>query len=383
MTNLYEQIVDFANVERAYKQTQKGARKFRKDAILFSAYKEMNLVELWRDLKTGRYRVGEYIRFKVYEPKERIVSAPRIRDKIVQFAAHTVIKEVYKPVFIKDSYACLEGRGTHRAVDAVQRYMRACKRKHGGGWVVKVDVSKFFYSIDRSILKRILRKKIKCRKTLWLLDMIIDSSPEGEVGIPLGNVTSQDFANIYLNEVDQYVKRYLGVKWYVRYMDDMIAVVPTREEAKELKNNIVRFLRERLNLSENPKKSQIFPLKNGVNAYGFKIRTTHRLVRDQSKRAMKRRIKAMDRKLKARIIRKQDVQQAVNSWLGHARHSNSYNLAKKTFGKYSYIKVEGEREFGKRRLNKTRYVLSGRDKASKTYLSVAKCVRAARCYRGR
>lgn len=349
MTNLYEQIVDFANVERAYKQTQKGARKFRKDAILFSAYKEMNLVELWRDLKTGRYRVGEYIRFKVYEPKERIVSAPRIRDKIVQFAAHTVIKDEYKPVFIKDSYACLEGRGTHRAVDAVQRYMRACKRKHGDGWIVKVDVSKFFYSIDRGILKRILRKKIKCRKTLWLLDMIIDSSPEGDVGIPLGNVTSQDFANIYLNEVDQYVKRFLGVKWYVRYMDDMIAVVPTREEAKELKNKIVLFLRERLNLSENPKKSQIFPLKNGVNAYGFKIRTTHRLVRDQSKRAMKRRIKAMDRKLKARIIRKQDVQQAVNSWLGHARHSNSYNLAKKIFGKYSYIKVEGERKFGERR----------------------------------
>ncbi|MBY0055187.1 group II intron reverse transcriptase domain-containing protein [Brevibacillus agri] len=354
MTNLYDQIIDFTNIEKAYKQTQKGARKFRKDSILFGMYKEMNLVDLWRDLKTGKYRVGEYIRFKVYEPKERIVSAPRIRDKIVQFAAHTVIKDIYKPVFIKDSYACLEGRGTHRAVDAVQRYMRACKRKYGDGWIVKVDVSKFFYSIDRDILKRILRKKIKCRKTLWLLDMIIDSSPEGEAGIPLGNVTSQDFANIYLNEVDQYVKRYLGVRWYVRYMDDMIAVVPTREEAKELKNDIVRFLRERLNLSENPKKSQIFPLKNGVNAYGFKIWTTHRLVRDQSKRAMKRRIKAMDRKLKARLIRKQDVQQAVNSWLGHARHSNSYNLAKKIFERYPYIKVEGEMQFGSRVLGRRR-----------------------------
>lgn len=354
MTNLYDKIISFSNIERAYKQTQKGSRKFRKDSILFSMYKDTNLIELWRDLKTGKYRVGEYIRFQVYEPKERFVSAPRIRDKIVQFAAHTVIKDVYQPVFISDSYACLEGRGTHRAVDTVQRYLQACKRKYGDGWIVKVDVSKFFYSIDREILKRILRKKINCPKTLRLLDLIIDSSPEGDVGIPLGNVTSQDFANIYLNEVDQYVKRFLGVKWYVRYMDDMVAVVPTREEAKELKNNIVRFLRERLNLSENPKKSQIFPLKNGVNAYGFKIWTTHRLVRDQSKRAMKRRIKAMDRKLKARVINKKDVQQAVNSWLGHARHSNSYNLAAKIFKKYRYIKVEGEMKFGDlRRISKT------------------------------
>lgn len=347
--HLYDKIVDFNNLLFAYKQTTKGSRKFKKEAILFSMAEDVNLFNLWKELKTGRYRVGEYIRFKVYEPKERLVSAPRIRDKIVQFAVHNVIKHVYKGVFIKDSYACLEGRGTHRAVDAVQRYMRMAERNFGGGWIVKVDISKFFYTIDREILKRILRKKIACKRTLWLLDTIIDSSPEGEVGIPLGNVTSQDFANIYLNELDQYVKRYLGIKYYVRYMDDCIAIVPTREDAKLLKERMVWFLRTKLNLKENEKKTQIFPLKQGVNAYGFKIWTTHRKVRDQSKRAMKRRIKAMDRKLKEGLLTEKEVKQAVDSWLGHARHSNSYNLAKKIFAPYPYINVEGEMKFGERR----------------------------------
>ncbi|WP_110113280.1 reverse transcriptase domain-containing protein [Bacillus sp. CGMCC 1.16541] len=349
--HLYEKIVDFDNLLFAYKQTLKGDRKFRKDAILFSMLEDANLVRLWKELKTGNYRVGEYIRFKVYEPKERMVSAPRIKDKIVQFATHTVIKDVYSNVFVSDSYACLEERGTHKAVDKVQKYLRDCERLYGYGWIVKVDVSKFFYSIDRTILKRILRKKIACRKTIWLLDQIIDSSPEGERGIPLGNVTSQDFANIYLNELDQYVKRHLGIKWYVRYMDDCVAIVQTKEEAQRLKKQMCRFLRVHLNLMENPKKSQIFPLTQGVNAYGFKIWTTHKKVRDQSKRAMKRRIKAMDRKVKGGSLTVSEVKQAVDSWMGHARHSNSYNLAKKIFAPYPYIKVEGDEYFGKRRFN--------------------------------
>lgn len=348
--DLYEKIIDFRNLQYAYKQVLKGSRKFRKDAILFAVMEDVNLVRLWDDLRTGRYRVGEYIRFKVYEPKERWISAPRVRDKIVQFATHNIIKDVYANVFISDSYACLEERGTHRAVDTVQKYMRIAEREFVDPWIVKFDVSKFFYSIDRDILKGILRKKIACKKTLGLLDLIIDSSPEGEVGIPLGNVTSQDFANIYLNELDQYVKRYLGIKYYVRYMDDCIAIVPTREDAKLLKERMVWFLRTKLNLKENDK-TQIFPLKQGVNAYGFKIWTTHRKVRDQSKRAMKRRIKAMDRKLKEGLLTEKEVKQAVDSWLGHARHSNSYNLAKKIFAPYPYIKVEGEMKFGNRRLS--------------------------------
>lgn len=346
--HLYDKIISFKNIEYSYHQVIKGSRRYKKDAIVFSILEDANLVKLWHQLKHGDYRVGEYVRFKVYEPKERWVSAPRVRDKIVQFAVHQVIKKVYANVFITDSYACLENRGTHKAVEAVQNYLRIAKREYEDPWIVKVDVSKFFYSIDRDILKSILRKKIACPKTLWLLDAIIDSSPEGDKGIPLGNVTSQDFANIYLNELDQYVKRFLGIRYYVRYMDDAIAIVDSKEKAQELKKAMCLFIRSKLNMEENPKKSQIFPLDQGVNAYGYKIWTTHKLVRDQSKRAMKRRIKAMDRKLKAGEMPLSDIKQAVNSWLGHSRHSNSYNLCKKIFKKYPYIRVEGDEYFGKR-----------------------------------
>ncbi len=349
--NLYEKIIDFDNLQYSYRQVLKGERKFRKDAVLFALLEDVNLIRLWDELRTGRYRVGNYVRFKVYEPKERWISAPRVRDKIVQFATHNIIKDVYKNVFISDSFACLEERGTHAAVDAVQQDMRIARREFGDPWIVKFDVSKFFYTIDREILKGILRKKIKCKKTLWLLDLIINSSPEGERGIPLGNVTSQDFANIYLNELDQYVKRFLKIRHYVRYMDDAVAIVDGRDKAKWLLKEMKLFLGNRLNLVANPKKSQIFPLKQGVNAYGYKILTSHRLVRDESKKAMKRRIKAMDRKLKNGEIELQDVRQAVYSWLGHARHSNSFNLATKIFAPYPYIQIEGAEKFGNRRFN--------------------------------
>ncbi|HIG0360378.1 TPA: reverse transcriptase domain-containing protein [Clostridium sporogenes] len=336
---LFEKAIDYKNLKKSYKKTQQGKRKYRKEAIIFDMAREKNLVQLWRELKNQIYIPSEYIEFKVYEPKQRVIHAPRIRDKIVQFAAHVVLQEVYYNKFISSSYACLVERGTHRAVQKVQHNMRYIKWKYENGWILKMDVSKFFYSINRDILKKILRKQIKDDKFLNLLDKIIDSSPEGEKGIPLGNVTSQDFANIYLNEVDQYAKRYLGLKYYVRYMDDIIVVLRTKEEAQKAKENITRFLNEKLDLQTNSK-TKIFPLNQGVNAYGFKIYCTHRMVRNTSKSAMKSRIKAMDKKVKKGEMTTKEVQQSVNSWLGHARHSNSYNLSKKIFKKYNYIEIE-------------------------------------------
>lgn len=336
---LYEKMCDYRMLRISYGQALQGKRKYRKEAIVFDMARERNLVELWRSLKNETYRPGAYIQFTVTEPKTRQVSAPRIRDKIVQYAAHLILWDVYEPVFIKDTFACLDDRGTHRAVDRVQHYMRQCKWQYDDCWIIKGDVRKFFYSMDRAILKRLYRKKIRDEKFLRLLDMIVDSSPEGDTGIPLGNVTSQDFAGIYLNELDQFVKRRLGVKFYVRYMDDFIIMVPTRDEAKRILAEVEVFVRERLNLELNEKTS-IFPVAQGVNAYGFKIHTTHLHVRASSKAAAKRRIKAMDRKYRAGEVPLKDVTQSVNSWLGHARHSNSFNLATKIYAPYDYITVK-------------------------------------------
>ncbi|MBV1817660.1 RNA-directed DNA polymerase [Bacteroidales bacterium MSK.15.36] len=360
--NTNEDEIPYSIVKKAYKDTQKGDRKYKKEAILFDMCRERNLVQLWRDLNNDKYEVGKYIQFKVYEPKERVISAPRLVDKIVQFILHYQLVKIYDPIYIKGSFACQKGKGTHKAVEHLHHNMKICKWKYGekNCVVIKIDVRKYFYSIDRDILKKIFAKKIKDKNLLKRLFKVIDSSPEGETGIPLGNVTSQDFANIYLNELDQYCVRFLGIKYYTRYMDDVVIVVPPKTKivdgvevietkaldiARDWLEKIKIYLDERLNLKTNDK-TKIFPLSQGVNAFGFKLHTTHRLIRDQSKRAMKRRIKAMDKKLKNNEIELKDVMQAVNSWLGHARHSNSYNLAKKIFVSYPYIKVEGEIYFG-------------------------------------
>lgn len=342
----FDSTFDYDHIKTSYSRTQRGIRKYKKDAILFDMCREKNLVSLWRDLKNDQYTVGKYIRFYVYEPKERMISAPKIRDKVVQFAAHEALSKLYDSVFIKTTFACQKERGTHKAVDNLQHDLRVCKWKYGDGWIVKMDVRKFFYSIDRDILKKLLRKRITDDRLLRLLDQIIDSSPEGEKGIPLGNVTSQDMANIYLNELDQFCVRYLHIKYYTRYMDDVVFIVPTREMARDYLERCKEFLRDRLHLEVN-QKTKIFPLRQGVNAFGFKIWTTHRLLRNKSKKAMKRRIKAMDAKLKTGTIRKKEIVQAVNSWLGHARWSCGYNLCKKIFKPYPYIKVEGENKFGR------------------------------------
>ena len=341
LMSLYERIYDTENMEESYKRTQIAERKYRKEAIYFSMSKERKLRGLRKELKDKTYRSGSYIEFYVYEPKKRLVHAPHIRDKIVQFSIHTVLQGIYRPVFIKDSYACLEDKGTHEAVHRIQHYMRLAQWKYEEPYIVKIDVRKFFYSINRDILKTIYRKKIPESEQdfLRILDMIVDSSPEGEKGLPLGNVTSQDFANIYLNEIDQFCKRYLGLKWYVRYMDDICIIVKDRETARNVLAEIETYAKERLDVELN-EKTHIYPLAQGINTLGFRIHTTHLEVRNSSKAAMKRRIKKIDEKVQSGRLTKKQAQQAVNAWLGHARHSNSYNLAKKIFEKYDYIQIE-------------------------------------------
>ena len=341
LMSLYERIYDTKYLEESYKRTQSGNRKYRKEAIYFAMSKERKLRCLQKELEDRTYRPGSYIEFYVFEPKKRLVHAPHIRDKIVQFSIHTVLQGIYRSVFIKDSYACLEDKGEHEAVHRIQHYMRLAQWKYEEPYIVKIDVRKFFYSINRDILKTIYRKKIPESEQdfLRILDMIVDSSPEGERGLPLGNVTSQDFANIYLNEVDQFCKRYLGLKWYVRYMDDICIIVKDRETARNVLAKIRTYVKDHLDLELN-EKTHIYPLAQGINTLGFRIHTTHLEVRNSSKTAMKRRIKKIDEKVQSGRLTKKQAQQAVNAWLGHARHSNSYNLAKKIFEKYDYIQIE-------------------------------------------
>ena len=247
----YEEAVGWARIEEGYKQALRGKRKYTREAVTYDLLSELNNVELWRALKAigprpdpsqrqKEYRPGPYRHKTITEPKTRSLHIPQLRDKIVQLTIHEELQSIYRPVFVNRSFACQYGKGPIRAAFNVQHDMRVARMKWGeDAAVIKLDVKKYFYSIDRQVLKQLLAKRFKKLKKkrlelyedllrfYRLLCKVIDSSPEGETGIPLGNVSSQDFANIVLNEVDQFCIRFLGAKLYTRYMDDIIIVAPS------------------------------------------------------------------------------------------------------------------------------------------------------------
>ena len=337
--NIFARIVDEENLEKAYRKSLKGGNKYNSEAMVFSLNETYNLRRLRQSLMDETYEFDEYIRFKVYEPKERVIDAPHFKDKIVQLAINNILKEIYQPCFIYDSYASLDNKGTHKCVDRIQHFMRKAKWEYGEGvYIVKADVRKFFYTIDREILKSLFPKKIKCKKTLRLLYKIIDSADDIDaLGMPLGNTLSQISANIYLDKVDQYCKRRLSLKYYVRYMDDIIIVVESKEKAKEVKRLVAAFLKDKLNLDINKDKTKVFPLNQGVNAVGFKIYATHRLLRNNCKKKIKRKAKKMRHLLEEGKMTVEKAEQILNSWLGHAKHGNSYNFIRRLIGRNDYI----------------------------------------------
>lgn len=176
---------------------------------------------------------------------------------------------------------------------------------------------------------------------LWVMDAVVDSGGlVDEVGLPLGNTMSQLCANVYLNELDQYCKRFLGYKYYVRYADDFIAILPNKKAAQVAKEKCVAFLHERLNLRENPKKTQIFPINQGVNAYGFKVYRTHRLLRDDSKKKIKRKIKAMPHLIAEGRMTVERANQMLGSWSGHAKYASSRNFINNILERRPYVYLD-------------------------------------------
>lgn len=225
---------------------------------------EQELLRLEKELKNCTYKHSSYTTFKVYQPKERIIMASEYIDRIVhQWYVQHFIKPYFVPQFINTTYACIEGRGMHKASKDVQIAMKSAKRKWTSYYILKMDVTKYFHNIDKRILWDILKRKIKDKKLLWLTREILLST-EGMLGLPLGNYTSQMFTNIYLNELDQYVKHKLKCKYYFRYMDDMVILLPNKEIANNVLNDITIFLKEKLGLTLNSK-IRIFKYKQGVN----------------------------------------------------------------------------------------------------------------------
>ena len=354
MSDLFSKIINEDNIDKAYKKALKGNGKYHIEAMNFVLDEVYNLHTLKQSLIDETYQFDGYTTFTVCEPKERVINAPHFKDKIVQLAINNVLKEVYNHCFIFDSFACIDNKGTHKCVDRIQHLMRKAKWEYGESTtILKCDVKKFFYTIDRQVLKGLLPKKIQCKKTLGLLFKIIDSADTVDLlGLPLGNTISQLCANIYLNELDQFCKRKLSLKYYVRYMDDVIIFVKDKQIAHQTLYLITKFIENNLKLNLNKNKTKVFPLEQGVNAIGYKIYPTHRLLRSDSKKKIKRKIKAMPHLIHEGKLTIEKAEQMLNSWLGHAKHGNSYNFIKKLIMKYNFLYITNKKSKKVLKINK-------------------------------
>lgn len=265
----------------------------------------------------------------------------------MQWAVYRQLNPIFDKQYITDSFACRKGKGTHAALDRLGYWLRQTHRKPGEWYCLKMDITKYFYRVDHATLIQILHRKIKDKDALWLLEEIVNSENEAfglpldadiaqnpneerltECGMPIGNLTSQMFANLYLNELDQFVKHELREHYYIRYMDDMLILGNSKAHLRETLRRIVEFLEERLKLKLNGKTS-IRPVRCGIEFVGFRIWSTHRKLRKSSAKKMKRGLKRIQKAYAAGKITFQDAKPSIMSYFGVFRHFNSQRLAAK------------------------------------------------------
>ena len=268
--------------------------------------------------------------FYVTEPKLRRIEKSIYIDRIVhRWYVDNFMQEHFVKSFSYSSFACLKSKGMHNACLYVQEMMKYCKRIWNNYYIIKMDLRKYFDSIDKNILYKIISKKIQDEKLLKVIKQIIYST-EGAKGQPIGNYTSQTFANIYLNEMDQYAKHILELKYWYRYMDDMIAIVRTKQEAIDKLTKIRKFLKEKLDLELNSK-TQIFKSKQGVNFCGYKINEYRMKIRDKGKKKLKNKVKILTKKIKQGTITSQEAKMYLCGHLGYIKYANTKNLTDTLF----------------------------------------------------
>ncbi len=301
----------------AWWEFKKGKNK-KKDVLEFDFNLESNIFNLHYNLRDKIYKNQPYIPFYVYDPKRRHIHKANVRDRVVHQAIYRVLYKIYDPTFIYDSYSCRNNKGTHKGVERLREFIRKeSKNNTQNIWVLKCDISKFFDSINHVILKNILFKYIEDRDTHWLIENIISSFEKSKgCGLPLGNVTSQLFANVYLNEFDKFVKHILKVKHYIRYCDDFVVVSKDREYTEKLIPRVSNFLETELKLSLHPRKVEIRKASQGIDFLGYVIFPYHTTLRTNTKKRM------------LRLFKKEVPPEVKQSYLGILKHCKGYKIKK-------------------------------------------------------
>jgi hypothetical protein len=352
LNRLWEPLAGFDNLWLAWRKARRGKRR-SPQVGLFELDLESNLLALQAALQDSLYQPGRYHLFTLYERKPRLIAAAPFPDRVVHHAVMNVIEPPLDRRFIHDSYACRRGKGVHEAVARYQGWARRYP------YALKLDVRQYFPSMDHAVLKAKLRARIKDARVLDLLDRIIDTSPPGEAdlayfpgddlltplerprGIPIGNLTSQFFANLYLDDFDHWVKETLRAPAYLRYVDDMVLLDDDKGRLGEWREAIrERLAVERLRL--HPRKAHIHLTRLGLNLLGYLVFPDFRRLRNDNGHRFHRRLRGFARAFQAGRLDWADFDPSVQAWLGHARHADTHGLCRTLFAGVSFRRGAGQ-----------------------------------------
>jgi retron-type reverse transcriptase len=308
-------------LHEAYLKARRGKR-YKDEVLKFNGNLEENLISMQNELMHETYRPSRYNQFMIYDPKERLILSLPFRDRVIHQAICNIIEPLFEPTFIKDSYACRKDKGTLAGVKRVEYFVKRNTREDKEIFCLKMDIRKYFYSIDHDVLKKLIRRKIRCKGTLKLLDIIIDSTDDP--GIPVGNLTSQLFANVYMNYLDHFIKETLRIKYYARYMDDMVILDNDKKQLWGWLGEIRNFIEQELKLQLNQKTS-VFNIKRGIDFLGYRQFPGFRILR---KRVMVKNIRKFKKFTRAEVnvIR---VNKSYASLQGLCLHCNSGKFLEK------------------------------------------------------
>lgn len=332
LTHSFEDIICLENFLEAWKEFERG-KKQKKDVQEFSMQLMDNIFSLHNDLINHTYNHGGYQAFKINDPKPRDIHKASVRDRLLHRAIYRILYPFFDKTFIADSYSCRDRKGTHKAINKFREYAHIVSKNNTKTcWILKCDIRKFFANIDHQILLKLLQEYIPDENILNLLENIIESFP---TGLPLGNLTSQLFVNIYMNKFDQFAKHKLKAKHYIRYADDFVFLSQNKNQLENQIPIIEKFLQEELNLEMHPNKVFLKTLATGVDFLGMITFPNYRILRTKTKRRIIKKLKDKKRNLQSNLISEESFNHSVQSYLGILKHCEGHKIERK-IEKYSF-----------------------------------------------
>ena len=325
----YSDFIELPNLFQAWDEFLVGKRK-KHDVHSFARFLEDNLFSLHQSLKTKTYKHGAYASFYVHDPKQRHIHKASVGDRVIHHLLYKYLYAVFDKTFIYDSYSCRINKGTHKAVRRLQHLTRQVSKNYTRPcWVLKCDIKKFFASVDHAILLSLLRKRVNDEDILILLAEIIKSfSTTPGKGIPLGNLTSQVFANMYMNELDHFVKEQLKLKYYIRYADDFLFLAKDKKDLEDFIPPLQTFLTDHLRLELHPKKVIFRKLAWGIDFLGY-IVLPHDVIlpRAKTRRRVFTKLQQKAKDMREGKITEESFNQSLRSYFGYLKHADSYKLS--------------------------------------------------------